>query len=66
MIRFKMDEVCARQLAIRMVREASAAMANPGTSQEQKKLAFSFALGVRWTKDVVKTVSAHVMSGLFR
>ena len=65
-IRFKMDEICARQLATRMAKEASAALANPGASQEQKKLAFSFVLGIRWTKDLLETVSAHVMSGLVR
>ena len=65
-MRFKMDEICARQLAIKIVKEASAAMANPGNSQEQRKLAFSFVLGIRWTKDLLETVSAHAMSGLVR
>ena len=61
-----MAEDCARQLAIRMVWEASAAMGNPGTSQERKKLSFSFALGARWAIDLSKTVSAHVSSRLVR
>ena len=61
-----MGEICAQQLATRMVKEASATLANPGASQEQKKLAFGFAPGIRWTKDLLKTVSVHVMSGLVR
>ena len=61
-----MDEDCAKKLAIKVVKEASAMLANPGASQEQKELAFSLVLGIRWTKDLMKTVSAHVINGLVR
>ena len=61
-----MDENCAKKLAIKVVKEASAMLANPGASQEQKELAFSLVLGIRWTKDLMKTVSVHVINGLVR
>ena len=61
-----MDQDCAKKLAIKVVKEASAMLANPGASQEQKELAFSLVLGIRWTKDLMKTVSAHVINGLVR
>ena len=61
-----MDENCAKKLAIKVVKEASTMLANPGASQEQKELAFSLVLGIRWTKDLMKTVSAHVINGLVR
>ena len=61
-----MDGICAQQLAVRSVEEAPAALANSGTSPEQRKQAFSFVMGTRWAKDLMKTVSAHVMSALVR
>ena len=61
-----MDENCAEKLAIQVVKEASTMLANPGASQEQKELAFSLVLGIRWTKDLMKTVSVHVINGLVR
>ena len=59
-----MDEVCAQQLASRVVKEASAALAYSGASPGQKEKAFSFVLGIRWAEDLIKTVSDHAMCGI--
>ena len=61
-----MDEACARQLAARLMKETSTVLANPDASDEQKKLAFSYMLGIRWTKDMIRSVSTHAMCGLVR
>ena len=61
-----MDEACARQLATKLMKEASAVLANPDASNEQKKLAFGYLLGIRWTKDMIRSVSSHAICGLVR
>ena len=61
-----MDEGCGKQLVSNVVKNASATMAIPSSSAEEKRVAYGEHLGVRWTRVLMKEVPTHVLSGPVR
>ena len=61
-----MDDECVRQLALNVAKQAIAEMASPAASSEEKLKAYSFVLGSKWAKRLIKEASAHAMGGLVR
>ena len=60
------DEDCEKRLVSKITRNASAVLASPTASSEEKKEAREQLLGARWSKPLMKMVSPHVLSGLVR
>ena len=61
-----MGDECVSQLALSVAGKAPAEMAGPTASPDEKLKAFSFARGIRWTKQLFKALSAHVLRVLVR
>ena len=61
-----MGDRCVRRPALSVAPEASAELASPTTSSEEKLKAYSFVLGPTWAKRLLIVASADTMSGLVR
>ena len=61
-----MVDSCEQLLALKVVAEASAAMASPSATSEEKVRAYGYILGIAWARGLIRAGSPDEISGLIR